>query len=119
MIIDEAHYNSFTKLFKYFENSFILGVTATPLSSNRDTPMNDNYQELIVGESIQSLIDNEFLARAEVFQYNMGLTALEVGSNGDYTVIEITLTAKKPLFSTMVLILLSKYIITSRKKAYR
>ncbi len=86
VIIDEAHYNSFTKLFKYFENSFILGVTATPLSSNRDTPMNDNYQELIVGESIQSLIDNEFLARAEVFQYNMGLTALEVGSNGDYTV---------------------------------
>lgn len=86
VIIDEAHYNSFTKLFKYFENSFILGVTATPLSSNRDMPMNDNYQELIVGESIQSLIDNEFLARAEVFQYNMGLTGLEVGSNGDYTV---------------------------------
>ncbi len=86
VIIDEAHYNSFTKLFKYFENSFILGVTATPLSSNREMPMNDNYQELIVGESIQSLIDNEFLARAKVFQYNMGLTGLEVGSNGDYTV---------------------------------
>ena len=34
VIIDEAHYNSFRKLFKYFENSVILGVTATPLSSN-------------------------------------------------------------------------------------
>ena len=34
VIIDEAHYNSFTKLFKFFENAFILGVTATPLSSN-------------------------------------------------------------------------------------
>ncbi|MCB0399519.1 MAG: DEAD/DEAH box helicase family protein [Winogradskyella sp.] len=86
VIIDEAHYNSFTKLFKFFEKSFILGVTATPLSSNRGLPMKDNYQELIVGESIQSLIDNEFLAQVEVFQYNMGLTSLEIGSNGDYTV---------------------------------
>lgn len=86
VIIDEAHYNSFTKLFKFFEKSFILGVTATPLSSNRNLPMKDNYQELIVGESIQSLIDNEFLAQIEVFQYNMGLTSLEIGSNGDYTV---------------------------------
>ncbi|WP_026752811.1 DEAD/DEAH box helicase [Sediminibacter sp. Hel_I_10] len=86
VIIDEAHYNSFTKLFKFFENSFILGVTATPLSSNKDLPMKDNYNELIAGESIEALIENEFLARAEVFQYDMGLTSLEIGSNGDYTV---------------------------------
>ncbi|HET8803529.1 MAG TPA: DEAD/DEAH box helicase family protein, partial [Aequorivita sp.] len=46
VIIDEAHYNSFTKLFKFFEKSFILGVTATPLSSNRNLPMKDNYKEL-------------------------------------------------------------------------
>ncbi len=86
VIIDEAHYNSFTKLFKFFENSFVLGVTATPLSSSKELPMKDNYAELISGESIASLIENEFLARAEVFQYDMGLTSLEVGSNGDYTV---------------------------------
>ncbi len=86
VIIDEAHYNSFTKLFKFFENSFILGVTATPLSSNKGLPMKDNYNELITGESIEALIENEFLARAEVFQYDMRLTSLEIGSNGDYTV---------------------------------
>ncbi|TMM57325.1 DEAD/DEAH box helicase [Maribacter algarum] len=86
VIIDEAHYNSFTKLFKFFEKSFILGVTATPLSSNKELPMKGNYDELIVGETIESLIENDFLARAEVFQYDMGLTSLEIGSNGDYTV---------------------------------
>ncbi len=86
VIIDEAHYNSFTKLFKFFEKSFILGVTATPLSSSKELPMKDNYNELIVGETIETLIQNEFLARAEVFQYDMALTSLEVGSNGDYTV---------------------------------
>ncbi|APY07097.1 DEAD/DEAH box helicase [Winogradskyella sp. J14-2] len=86
VIIDEAHYNSFTKLFKFFENAFILGVTATPLSSNKELPMKDNYDELITGETIENLIENEFLARCETYAYDMGLTSLEVGSNGDYTV---------------------------------
>ena len=86
VIVDEAHYNSFTKIFKFFDDSFILGVTATPLSSNIKLPMYENYQELFVGESIQHLIDNEYLARANMFSYNVGLTSLEVGANGDYTV---------------------------------
>jgi superfamily II DNA or RNA helicase len=86
VIIDEAHYNSFTKLFKFFYKSFFLGVTATPLSSNTNLPMTDNYDELIVGETIESLIQNKFLSRAETFSYNVGLTSLVVGANGDYTV---------------------------------
>ena len=86
VIIDEAHYNAFNKLFKFFSKSFILGVTATPLSSNMNLPMKDNYEELIVGESISSLIENNFLANAEMYSYNVGLTSLVVGSNGDYTV---------------------------------
>jgi len=86
VIIDEAHYNSFGKLFKFFESSFILGVTATPLSSNKNLPMNDKYNELITGETIQHLIENEFLASPEVFKYDMGLTSLEVGAHGDYTI---------------------------------
>lgn len=86
VIIDEAHYNSFTKLFKFFSQCFILGVTATPLSSSIELPMTDNYDELIVGESIESLIQNGFLSRAEMFSYNVGLTSLVVGANGDYTV---------------------------------
>ncbi|MFD2726043.1 DEAD/DEAH box helicase [Hyunsoonleella rubra] len=86
VIIDEAHYNSFTKLFKFFSQSFILGVTATPLSSSMELPMTDNYDELIVGESIESLIEHGFLSRAEMFSYNVGLTSLVVGANGDYTV---------------------------------
>jgi type I site-specific restriction endonuclease len=48
--------------------------------------MTDNYNELIVGESIENLIDNNFLAKAEMFSYNVGLTSLEIGANGDYTV---------------------------------
>ena len=86
VIVDEAHYNSFTKIFKFFNKSFILGVTATPLSSNIKLPMYENYQELVVGESIKDLISNDYLASANMYSYNVGLTSLEVGANGDYTV---------------------------------
>lgn len=86
VIVDEAHYNSFTKIFKFFSNSFFLGVTATPLSSNIKLPMYKNYDELIVGESIKELINNGYLAKANLYSYNVGLTSLEVGANGDYTV---------------------------------
>lgn len=86
VIIDEAHYNSFRKLFKYFENSIILGVTATPLSSNIKLPMKDNYKKLIVGESISSLINKKFLAKANVYNYDVSLRSLKLGISGDYTV---------------------------------
>ncbi len=86
VIVDEAHYNSFRKLFTYFKNSFFLGVTATPLSSNIELPMYETYDELIVGEPIQSLINKGYLAKAVMYGYDVELTSLKLGINGDYTV---------------------------------
>ncbi|HKK12437.1 MAG TPA: DEAD/DEAH box helicase family protein, partial [Flavobacteriaceae bacterium] len=86
VIIDEAHYNSFRKLFKFFQDCFILGVTATPLSSNIKLPMKDNYKQLIVGDDIATLIKNGFLAKAEMYNYDVSLNGLKIGINGDYTV---------------------------------
>jgi len=86
VIIDEAHYNSFRKLFKFFKASTILGVTATPLSSNIKLPMKDNYQKLIVGESIGALIKKKFLAKANMYNYDVSLQSLKLGISGDYTV---------------------------------
>ena len=86
MIVDEAHYNSFGKLFKFYEKGVVLGVTATPLSSNINLPMKDNYDELIIGESIASLVEMGFLAKATTYSYHVGLTSLKIGINGDYTV---------------------------------
>ena len=86
VVIDEAHYNSFRKLFKFFENQILLGVTATPLSSNIKLPLKDNYQELIVGESISKLVEEGYLAKAMTYSYDVNLKSLKVGINGDYTV---------------------------------
>lgn len=86
VIVDEAHYNSFRKIFQFYEQVNILGVTATPLSSNRALPLNDNYNKLIVGESILSLIEGGYLSSAETFTYDVNLHGLKIGSNGDFTV---------------------------------
>ncbi len=86
VIVDEAHYNSFRKIFKYYKQANILGVTATPLSSNKALPLNDHYDKLKVGESISSLIEKGYLANAETFTYDVNLHGLKIGSNGDFTV---------------------------------
>lgn len=86
VIVDEAHNNSFRKIFQYFENINILGVTATPLSSNKALPLKDNYDKLIVGESIKSLIENGYLSNAETYTYDVNLHGLKIGVNGDFTV---------------------------------
>jgi len=110
VIIDEAHYNSFRKLFKFFDQCFILGVTATPLSSNIKLPMKDMYRELIVGDTITSLIEKGFLAKANTFSYDVGLGTLKIGMNGDYTV-----KSSEDLYTNMsmqekLLIITSKYV---------
>ena len=85
VIVDEAHNNSFRKVFKHFNDVNILGVTATPLSSNKKLPLMDTYDSLIVGESIPSLIENGFLCDGVTFSYDVNLSSLKIGYTGEFT----------------------------------
>ena len=86
VIVDEAHYNSFRKIFHRFENINILGVTATPLSSNKKLPLRDTYKDIIIGENISSLISNGYLCEATTYSYDVNLSSLKIGSTGEFTV---------------------------------
>ncbi|NBW60043.1 MAG: DEAD/DEAH box helicase, partial [Crocinitomicaceae bacterium] len=86
VIVDEAHYNSFRKIFQFYSACNILGVTATPLSSNKALPLKDNYNKLLVGESISNLIEGTYLSNAETYSYDINLHGLKIGSNGDFTI---------------------------------
>jgi superfamily II DNA or RNA helicase len=103
VIVDEAHYNSFRKIFKYFRNVNILGVTATPLSSNRNLPLNENYRHLVIGESIRSLIENEYLSKATTYTYDVNLNGLKVGVHGDYTISSIERVYSQAMMQTKLL----------------
>lgn len=86
VIIDEAHHNSFHKLLGQFENASVIGVTATPFSSDINLPMRKHYEELIIGESVVSLIEQGFLANPKTWKYDVELNTLQTGLHGDYTV---------------------------------
>ena len=86
VIVDEAHYNSFRKIFQHYKGRTILGVTATPLSSNKALPLKDHYHKLLVGESISGLIEKGYLADAETYSYDVNLHGLKIGTNGDFTI---------------------------------
>jgi superfamily II DNA or RNA helicase len=42
LIVDEAHYGEFKKIYEYFPNALIIGVTATPVLFYQKRP----YEEL-------------------------------------------------------------------------
>jgi superfamily II DNA or RNA helicase len=86
VIIDEAHYNAFQKLYAQFEHARIIGVTATPFSSDTERPMRDVYRELLVGESIGDLIAQGYLAKPANWRYDVELNTLQTGAGGDFTV---------------------------------
>lgn len=86
VIVDEAHNNSFRKIFHYFNDINILGVTATPLSSNKKLPLYQTYSDLIVGQSIPRLIEQGYLCEGVTYSYDVNLSSLRVGNNGEFTV---------------------------------
>lgn len=86
VIIDEAHHNAFQKLLSKFPDAVVVGVTATPLSSNIELPMNKTYHELIIGEGISSLIKQGYLAKPTSWRYDVELNSLKTGVYGDFTI---------------------------------
>lgn len=86
VIIDEAHHNSFQKLLGEFKNAVVIGVTATPFSSDINLPMRNHYDQLILGENIPSLIAQGFLAKPTTWRYDVELNTLKTNANGDFTV---------------------------------
>ncbi len=113
VIIDEAHHNAFRKLLDKFTGATILGVTATPLSSDIDLPMKDSYQELIIGESIGALIEQGFLARPTTWRYDVELNTLKTGQHGDFTI-----STSDELYSSpgMIQLLIDAYQSHSKNK---
>lgn len=57
VIIDEAHIAVFNKMHTHFPDQYIIGFTATPLSSNKRFPMKLYYDDIVCGADIPELIE--------------------------------------------------------------
>lgn len=113
IICDEAHRGEFYKLFEYFPNAKVIGFTATPVLTYRDTyykcnyckteypeltecchqevaewsrprTMSKYYDDIVVGHNIQYLIDNGFLVQDVSICRPFDDSSLKV-KNGEFT----------------------------------
>lgn len=115
VICDECHILVFNKVFDYFPNAKILGCTATPVLTQRETyykceycnreynelkeccknelmewsrplTMSKFYETIVLGPSIAYLIENGYLVKETSFiKKYIDETKLSVGSDGDFT----------------------------------
>lgn len=103
VVVDEAHHNSFYKLLGRFPNAAIIGVTATPFSSDVNLPLYKFYDELFLGPSIESLIEQGYLASPKTYGYDVELNTLKTGIHGDFSVsTSDELYASKPMLDLLV-----------------
>lgn len=63
LICDEAHIASFNKIYEHFPTAYIVGVTATPVSSNKKMPMKAFFDDIVCSVQIKELIQNKWLAK--------------------------------------------------------
>lgn len=63
LIIDECHVANFNKIHSIFNSQFILGFSATPISSSKKEPMNKYYSSIVAGPQINELIKDGFLSQ--------------------------------------------------------
>lgn len=85
LIVDEAHYGEFKKMYPYFQGALIVAYTATPLFSSKKDPMKNYFDEIVVGPPITELIESGALVPNETHTIKgVDNKKLEVSSTGDY-----------------------------------
>ena len=90
IILDEAHKNSFNKLFDYFNKSqFIIGATATPFRKKKINELAKYYDEIVNTVSIIKLITLEYLATPHSYGVTQDLSNVKM-KGGDYDNVQLS-----------------------------
>ena len=87
VIIDEAHKQSFDKLLhRYKESSqepLIIGATATPIRTGKQTALSDYYAAIVEPVSIADLLNDGFLVNCRTFAAKVDLSSVKITA-GEY-----------------------------------
>lgn len=60
-IFDEAHMGNYFKVMDMFNANWCIGLTATPISSSKNKPLKDYYDEIVIGATFEQLLEEGFL----------------------------------------------------------
>ena len=89
LIIDEAHFQDHDFIQEHIDfNTLVIGVTATPIRTNKQSPLKDFYQIIIDDIKINNLIESEFLATPIHYSTSIDLTNVKT-VKGDYDVNQV------------------------------
>lgn len=92
IIVDEAHHctaDSYRTVIDYYPNAKVLGVTATPIRTNGQG-FSEMFSKLVLGPSVQTLIDDGFLVKPEIFASPLKFDLSKVKTTaGDYNEREL------------------------------
>lgn len=80
IIIDEAHFGNFTKIIEAFPESYIIGVTATPVGKH----FYKHYTDIVANVDIPFLVENKYLTPCRCYQMEDDLSDVKVTSMGEY-----------------------------------
>lgn len=99
IIVDEAHHAaapSYRRILDYFDNSFTLGVTATPQRSD-NTRLTDVFDEIVYYKTIVDLIEEGWLSRIVGYRIQTNTDISEVQTReGDYISSQLEDTINTP-----------------------
>jgi superfamily II DNA or RNA helicase len=115
VIVDEAHNANFNKIIRHFTKEYVIGVTATPLSSSKKEPMKKYYNTLVSGPSIKTLIRLGYLSQniTRSPKEIIDKAKLAIASTGDY---DIASMAEEFMKTKFVLSTISAYRRFARGK---
>lgn len=102
VVWDECHHlcaKNWTSIFKHFEKSFSIGLTATPYRLD-GKGLKDYFQKMITGPSTRDLMNDGFLSDYKLFAPPSQLDLSSVHTAmGDYVNKEIAAQVDKPKFT--------------------
>ena len=119
ILVDEAHHSmakTYLNIFESFNNAYVLAFTATPWRMS-GRGFTDIFQDLIVGKTVQWLIDNNRLAPFKYYSVNlMDDDKLKKNSTGDFSDASITLSMEPQIYGDVIKII--KSLQTGKRRLF-
>jgi superfamily II DNA or RNA helicase len=105
IVIDEAHHAAaptYRRILDYFQNTFTIGVTATPQRSD-NTRLTDVFDEIVYYKTILDLIEEGWLSRLVGYRIATNTDISEVQTReGDYVSYQLEDTINTPQRNSII-----------------
>lgn len=110
IVIDECHMGDHKRVFDYYIDTMIIGLTATPISSTKKDPLKNYYQTIVQGVAINELIKMGYLCNPIHYSAKNSVDKKSIKKiGGDYSIEALAVEYSKPKLIDAVVDAYEKY----------